>query len=510
MFKEPSGVDNAQYLAHSIRLYQTLNMEGVVSFGKLFFFGGPSKAPLVMIMPLPFYYLLGTDMITAQLVHVICFILIAFLLFRIGQLNGTNVGFFSVIIFSVIPWVFFHARIFLTELPLTLFVVWTIYLLLQPLRPKLEILLGIAIGLGLMTKVSYPVFVAGPFILWIFNRWSQDGYAKTIWSLAKIGAIAFLIFGPWYILNFKRLIDYSWYAITYEPGSMGPIFSIKTILYFWKRLFWDHFGVYLSVLLIIAIIGWLQMRKNGAEGDEQRKKLYVIIGGLLVSLIVATFRPNKQPSHLIPMYPYIAVIVAFGLNWVIHMPKWGKIIRIVVWTLIFIHFAVLMRVNFALWPEGPDYRPFKVEIFPKKTFTSGLSLWTPSLNLGLVTGFLKDFKNERSDAKILVVELDDRFNASLFDYYGARYGLGFKFSQLAFLPTINEFSLKELKKFDFILTIDGLHLVWPQPSTVQKVKVWLTDKTLFHLVSSVPLRRGGERVLIYSPKEKGRFEYLRL
>src|SRR5207244_3344524 len=94
-------------------------------------------------------------------------------------------------------------RWFLVEYALTALVALAICILVESggvEKPSTAILFGVVCGLGLLLKVSFPVFVLPAFLyLWIRSRYRARSFIITLFACAALAL-------PWYISHFRPVI----------------------------------------------------------------------------------------------------------------------------------------------------------------------------------------------------------------------------------------------------------------------------------------------------------------
>jgi 4-amino-4-deoxy-L-arabinose transferase-like glycosyltransferase len=208
-------------------------------------FGG-SKAPLISVTPLPFLFLFGKRLDPTFLVNGSFLVLSCFYLYAlVRRWYPAAVALLSVVVFQTFPAVAGLCRWYLTDYGLaTLVIVFLYYLAASDnLRSgSANLALGATLGLGLLMKVVFPAFVAGPLLLtWLGRR---DGFSTppapgpdgrwralptfaTRYPLAFISLIGGLIASSWYALNLRRVLAFAWanvfgpVAADYRPADLS-------------------------------------------------------------------------------------------------------------------------------------------------------------------------------------------------------------------------------------------------------------------------------------------------
>ena len=129
----------------------------------------PNRPPLYFLSAVLLYRLFGVSADVGTMVNVVYLGVLFGSVNGIGQrLGGRRVGLLATFVVGTLPMIFAISRFFYLELALTAIVALSIYLLLLSERFENRtalLLFGLSLGLGLLTKRTYPVFVLGPLCL---------------------------------------------------------------------------------------------------------------------------------------------------------------------------------------------------------------------------------------------------------------------------------------------------------------------------------------------------------
>jgi 4-amino-4-deoxy-L-arabinose transferase-like glycosyltransferase len=219
-------------------------------------FGHP---PAFRLLALPVLGLFGFHTVTARLVSLACFGLSAWFIYLATRRIGTPIaGAFAVLVFSLSPEVVSASIFFSTDAPLYLatsamlyylFVCWTE----GSTRPNNWIGLGLAIGLGFLSKASF-VLIAFPVLaFWlVVSRYGHLGI-PSLTSQRKAAALALLVAAPWWLFNIKSSIAYAQYARGFVRNSLGPP-SLQTWMQWLSTVLQGLLGHGISVLIGLVAI----------------------------------------------------------------------------------------------------------------------------------------------------------------------------------------------------------------------------------------------------------------
>src|SRR5262249_27023728 len=170
-----------------------------------------------------------------------------------------------------------------------------------------NIALGLVLGFGLLMKVLFPVFIAGPLVLALMRRrrdemWNLGG------PLLAIVAPAVLIAGSWYAFNWLPMLRFAWHsaygqiAPEYGAGGMG-----RWIIVFIN----EAIGAYYAVALVIFGIAALAWRLWwGAPPGPQPAPWPALLAWLIPPLIPIAAAPNQLIRFVIPVLPVFAIALA--------------------------------------------------------------------------------------------------------------------------------------------------------------------------------------------------------
>ena len=122
-----------------------------------------TKAPLIAVLPLPFYLVFGSTPLIALFVNLALTLIFYFFFFKLMTLSGNSksVAFFATIIISTMPLFYGLARYFFVEFGLMTMVVIWLYLLLKTSGLKSErylVALGVVSGLGMLMKFHFYLY----------------------------------------------------------------------------------------------------------------------------------------------------------------------------------------------------------------------------------------------------------------------------------------------------------------------------------------------------------------
>ncbi len=326
--RTPVGWDQADYLALSQRYLRELNDKGPKGLWDAY--AGPKRlererAPLLPILALPFYRLLGNSQAAAMCVNHLALIILCLCVYGIGrQIGGRWLGFIAAYLTMLCPAMFGLSREFFVEFPMTAAIAATIYLSLRAHKQPFYLsvpLIAVFAAAGLLLKVSFPVFAALPLlaiIIWNLARLVSGKGERHLWALMKIGAgiaLALLIASTWYLPNMKY-----WMAFAGEnvAGARGARYGMAPLEYLNEQTRMSFLSYHLPALLLLLLMSaaaWFS-RTGGAKAikhEETRPAAIPAValwfaGALVVCLAVTV----KDVRLFFPAMPALAILLAMA------------------------------------------------------------------------------------------------------------------------------------------------------------------------------------------------------
>jgi 4-amino-4-deoxy-L-arabinose transferase-like glycosyltransferase len=176
-----TGWDRPRHLAHSLNYARMLNPLTIRSLFDVTV-NDAVRPPLFPASATLMYTLFGWSSDIATMVNILYMAIALAATYGIGQRwGGRWLGMVSVAFLACFPMFYAMSRHFYLEFALTAMVALTVYLLLATdgfQRRPLSLLFGLSLGLGLLTKRTFSVFVAGPLLVVIL----ASGLLPTLWE----------------------------------------------------------------------------------------------------------------------------------------------------------------------------------------------------------------------------------------------------------------------------------------------------------------------------------------
>ncbi len=179
-------------------------------------FGYYSKPPLLALIIKTFAYFFGDTEIALKSISNFCIAIASWFIFKLTtKLYSERAGLISIILFSLMPIAIFGSFFITTDLPLIMFWSISLYVLqlaLNEQKKQYWLMLGILIGLGILTKYTFVYFYMCLFLYLIIFARSNLKLSKYNILLSVIATI--IVVSPniyWNIENglvtFKHVVN---------------------------------------------------------------------------------------------------------------------------------------------------------------------------------------------------------------------------------------------------------------------------------------------------------------
>ncbi|MBI5631793.1 MAG: glycosyltransferase family 39 protein [Elusimicrobia bacterium] len=421
--KAPPAWDDAWYLENSFRFYYALK-QSMAAFAWEYVVSFKIKAPLISVLPLPFYWLFGPGERAALWVNQLALSLCWVFCYKIGRkLYGEKAGLLSVIFAALMPMLYGLSRIYLVECVLATLVTWTQWRILQIKEKERGFSLGLILGLGLLAKSLFPIYALSS--IWLMRRELRP-QAKT----AALAAV--LVAGTWYAFNWPYALGFAWSAgfgaigKDYGPGGSGPWarFVSPQLQFLGQGLSFSCVAVFFSLILL----NWRKM------GELSPSKF--LAGWFLLPWLAWTMGVNKELRYLAPALPALAIgLGACAASWAS-----GRLRRSLLGLIILIPLGVFSSQTFG-WPEA------------RALAYNG----PPSNNPGWDRAALvAAAARHAGPGSVIAVALEHPFlNANNLSSLAAAEGRGYRFINLGYAQSSAEGALIRLKdkSADFLILV---------------------------------------------------------
>jgi hypothetical protein len=425
----PPTFDDAWYLETSFRLFSALKT-GPGAFAQSYLEAFRIKAPLVALVPIPLYALFGTGERVAVWANLPLAALAAWGWSRAASCwwhehpRGKDAAALAGALTALLPMAYGLSRFFFVETLLSaLLGLWAWRCAAaRPDDRREGIRLGLILGLGLLTKSTFPLLAAG--FAWP-ARARLRPHAKT--ALLVGGALA----STWYAANLPYIAGFAWSAgFGRVAGDYAGAGGLAARLDWLISILRNGLSWPLAAAMAAVGTGAILTEKNVDAGTR------AALWGLAPLLVYAA-GVNREPRLIAPLLPIAALLAARASISFHRAPARAATA------------ALLLVAGLAVCAD--------------QTFLAGPARalafnGAPQADRGWDRGALMDAV-AGSGGRIAAVAFEDaRLNANNLSSLAAARGLDLKFINLGYAQTSSEAALIRIKdkSCDHLIFVDGV------------------------------------------------------
>jgi 4-amino-4-deoxy-L-arabinose transferase-like glycosyltransferase len=279
----------------------------------------------------PFAYLIGSLGILVGGVGIAPLILAENLVFvpllalgcyQVGRLAfGPLAGLLAVVFALGSPLITVQFHVFMIDAPETAMVAVSVWLIIATegfSRLSTSALAGLAVGLGMLTKEPFAIFVVGTV-----GVTAVRGGREAWRGLAIFAVVALVIALPWYIHEYKQIqsIGSEATASSTSSGSSSslqgiapPRLSIANLEWY----LWNFLNAQLYVpLFLFAAVGWVWTIVGFVRRAPVSRLAVELAVGAFVGWATLTETFVHDTRYSMPLLVYLA---AFGAGWIVRLP----------------------------------------------------------------------------------------------------------------------------------------------------------------------------------------------
>jgi len=342
----PPGWDDAFYLSHSLRLYDSLTAGGLPAFGTQFLTGMKEKPPLIAALPAPAYLLFGRKPRVALGVNMICLIGIFAAVYGAGRkFASARAGLFAALIAGTMPMIYGLSHWYLVECGLTAIVSLAICQTAEwKGDPPAALRIGVLCSLGMLMKLSYPLYIVVPlaFMLWRV-RFTSFRLRMLAAFLLPVLAIA----SPWYLVNFGTGLQTALRAgsgATAQVYRTGEILSPRDIGHYLANVLNCGPAIYFVLLVLLLPACLPALRPSGRRG--------LFLCSLWASpMLFLAFGHYRDLRYAAPLFP--AAALALGILLDAAIERYGVPARMVAGLALGLGIVSMLHTSFGILGNRP-------------------------------------------------------------------------------------------------------------------------------------------------------------
>jgi len=207
------------------------------------------------------------------------------------------------------------------DLQLTLCVVWAIAILLAEAN---WFWLGLALGLGLLAKTTFPFFVLPPIVYWYW-RGRYEWAARTRYLL-KAALVAVAVASIWYPFNTGEALAYARHA---AGGAQHSDLTFLEILGEWMKISAvQGVGLTMLVLMGAAVIFLPSCRRETLRFPMDRVAMFLM--GAVPFFLLALTSPWPNNRHPLPSFVLFALAFLVIMFWIAKTSRAGGVLMALV------------------------------------------------------------------------------------------------------------------------------------------------------------------------------------
>lgn len=172
------------------------------------------------------------------------------------------------------------------------------------------ILLGLFLGLGILTRLAFILFIIGPIvtlvIIVLLDKNSFPIRKNIILNLSLASIIAIFLGSIWYFHSLPFLLKFypGWSYLQKYPSSFAPkSLSFQYFIFYFQGLINGQISPFFAILFFIGLIVVLKRGKLNP----------LLFSWIIVAYAIFTLIINKEPKETSEYLPAFALITALGI-----------------------------------------------------------------------------------------------------------------------------------------------------------------------------------------------------
>lgn len=310
---------------HHYRIFQNFNIFSGDWWLSLWQLTPSYRAPFVYICTVPFLLLFGKGYAQASLVNLLYTAIIIGSVYHLGTylFKTRKIGITASIFCLLFPILGIMRTDYLLDYGLTAVVILTFTILTiwkdiyaGRLSWGLTLILGLGIGLIMLTKPTGFLFILIPGIWTLINFIRKRQFIKLIQSALAL-ILTWLICSFWYGLNWLTIITSALNANRVGQGEGDPPFTTIAGWLYYPQLIPESIGLPIfSASLGIFLIYLIKYKSAGdLIQSKLRKKAQIWLLIFLASgYVFCSLATNKDIRFILPIFPILSLILADIFN----------------------------------------------------------------------------------------------------------------------------------------------------------------------------------------------------
>jgi 4-amino-4-deoxy-L-arabinose transferase-like glycosyltransferase len=232
---------------------------------------------------------------------------------------STKIGFFSAFFSSFFITVYQQSRTHMLDIPLSALIVAGLVFLLKSdylTSTKNSIIFFILLSLAFLTKWYSLIYFLVPLLFISFNLVKDKRiFIRASRNILSGVFILLIMILPWYIVNFSSIISITQKTATAEKGDPNLLLSFENLFFYLKLIIMFQFSFFGFIFFVLSLYDLIKKR------ETREVTLLLTTNIVFIYLFFTFFVANKNIRYLIPLMPYLAIIMGAGLVYFLKRAK---------------------------------------------------------------------------------------------------------------------------------------------------------------------------------------------
>jgi Dolichyl-phosphate-mannose-protein mannosyltransferase len=316
----PYGIhwDEALYFNNALKDIHNLYSGELRQWGSILIGGDIRRPPANLLIALPFLVLFGFHTAIARLVTLACWGVSGwFVYLTTRRVANPAAAAVAALVFCLSPEVISASIFFSTEGPFFLATSMMLYFVSSYWNDDTErsrrtwIGLGLAIGLGFLSKSSFVLIAVPALLVTLFFARRSQLKSSTTMSFIKAGALALFIAAPWWLKNLSSALNYAKFAREQPRNSLGAPSLVTWGKWFYTVSF-SLIGPGLSILIGLVLIltaRRILVKRDVSFSPVQRTVLLTCLCAFLPLVALQLSGTNHLLRYLCPAVIPFAIVI---------------------------------------------------------------------------------------------------------------------------------------------------------------------------------------------------------
>jgi 4-amino-4-deoxy-L-arabinose transferase-like glycosyltransferase len=320
----PPHWDMARHLFNSLQYLDLFTSHSPGFLNAYFYY-----PPLVYWTAVPFQILFHPSIESAVASNIVFIAILAYATYGLGRtLWSRHTGLLASFFVLTAPMMVSQFKEFQVDAPLAAMTALSLLFLIKAKEftdHKYSLLFGVSLGLGMLTKWTFPFIMLLPLTLMVGRsvvKLARSRNTKIIYNAVAAAVLTYAIAGIWYVTNLHQIkIDLTQNSTLSGVNEGDPVVgTFASNVWHLNNLMNNHLRLAV-VLLVVGLIFFFLRRKN------LKQNIYPVL--LVVgSVLFFTVLRNKDARYILPVMPAVAVLSVYWFDQL--KPMWRRCLTYIV------------------------------------------------------------------------------------------------------------------------------------------------------------------------------------